>query len=103
MRFVVLAILLGACATKAEAGACYREAENACTEYGPSTSAAGRRLCAGRRWMAACPNEGRIGTCSKSGATDILYSGAPNNFGPGSAKNTCEWAGGTFAQLGSVR
>ena len=86
-------------------GSCYRDSDNACTEYGSDKSAAGKRLCTGHRWTTgtnSCPIQGRVGRCSREGGkwVDHMYSGPPNQFTPEAAKAACETGGGTFASGG---
>lgn len=103
LTFLLVILAISGCSEEGEPGACYRASENACTEYGRSQGAAGKRMCSGKKWIPgtkACPMEGRLGTCIKAGSntSDIIYSGPPNNFTVGSAKNSCDWAGGVFLQ-----
>jgi len=96
-------LLLAACSNKGEPGSCYREPDNACVEYGASMGGAGKRLCSSFKWTPgekSCPAENRLGTCikEKGGVTEYVYGGAPNNYTKPSAKNACEFRGGTFLQ-----
>jgi hypothetical protein len=95
-----LLVLASACSKGAEPGACMREHENACIEYGRDVATAGKRMCAGMKWEARCPPSGRLGTCAKKDGTEFVYGGPPNNYSPATAKSACEWAGGTFTATG---
>lgn len=101
----VLLLLLVACSKQqGEPGSCLRGHDNACVEYTREQAAAGKRMCAGMTWANganSCPAAGRLGTCTKKDVTEIVYSGAPNNFTAASAKSACEFAGGTFTGPGT--
>ncbi len=103
---LVLAALLAfaaaatACSTDAQPGSCYRPADNACLGYPRERAAAGKRLCSGMTWTAgegSCPALGRVGHCAHKEGSEILYTGAPNNYTAASARTACEHAGGTFS------
>jgi hypothetical protein len=108
MRWMLFAaIFLVGCKDEGEPGSCYRNPDNACVEYGKAMAGAGKRLCSAFTWKAgaqSCPGENRLGTCTKEkGAlTEIVYSGAPNNYSVSSAKNACEFKGGVFMQAANA-
>ncbi|MBX3216677.1 MAG: hypothetical protein KF850_31875 [Labilithrix sp.] len=90
---------LVACSNDAEPGSCFRGHDNACVDYDRPQAAAGKRMCAGMTWTAgekSCPRSDRLGSCNKPSGAEWVYRGAPNNYGPESAKSACELNGGTF-------
>ncbi len=96
----LLAAVTSACSNDAQPGSCYRPADNACVGYARERAAAGKRLCSGMTWTAgegSCPALGRVGTCAHKEGSEIVYSGAPNNYPAVSAKTACEHAGGAFS------
>jgi hypothetical protein len=100
-----VAVFLAACTRDGEPGACYRERDNACSEFGRPEGVAGKRTCTGFRWTpgeAACPPAGRLGTCTREGRVDLLYAGPPNHFTAAAAQAVCESGGGHFAAGGGA-
>ena len=96
---VLAAGLLLGCSNEGEAGSCFREHKNACTEYPKAEGAAGKRLCAHMKWTpgaATCPTANRLGACVRSAGTELLYAGPPNNYDAASAKLACESDGSRF-------
>jgi hypothetical protein len=98
---LVLALFIAGCSNEGEPGSCYRNPDNACVEYGKAMGGAGKRLCSAFTWRAgekSCPTENRLGMCAKEkgAVTEIVYSGAPNNYDISTARNACEFKGGVF-------
>lgn len=78
-------------------GSCYRDADNACVEYGADKSAGGKRLCTGHRWTTgtnSCPAANRLGQCKRGITVETMYGGPPNNFTADTARAVCEGANG---------
>ena len=94
-----IVIVIMACEGGGDAGSCFREKDNTCTEYAGSQGAAAKRLCSGMTWAAgerSCPTANRLGTCVKRDGADYVFGGVPNNYSASSAKIACESAGGVF-------
>jgi hypothetical protein len=99
MKRLVVALLFACSQKPTEPGSCYHPLENSCTEYGPSSALAAKRMCRPADWRPgehSCPPE-RLGTCSRGAGKHFLYAGPPNNFTLDSAKAACEFGQGTFA------
>jgi hypothetical protein len=99
-------VALASCSNSGEPGACFRETEGTCVQYGRPQGAAGKRMCDKNKWIAgekACPTEKRLGLCTHKGdkAPEYLYGGPPNNYTSASARNHCDFAGGFFEPAGA--
>lgn len=98
---VLFALLASACHKEGTPGSCHRQHQSACVSYDAERAAAGKRMCGGGKWIdgpSSCPTENRLGTCSreKGAVVEILYSGPPNQYTKGLAKQVCETNGGVF-------